>query len=116
MDKPRTLAQNSALHLGCSHIAHSLTEAGLDMKAVLKPEIDITWTTESVKEYIFKPVMKIMTSKKSTTELSKTSGEIAEIWEVIMRHLMEKHHIEYIPFPDIHEVGGYCGKKTCFKC
>ena len=96
----RTSQQNRALHKGCDLIAKSLTEAGLDMKTVLKPEIQIPWTTESVKEYLFKPIMKAMTQKSSTTELEK-QGDIEAIWEVLMRHLMEKHHVEYIEFPSM---------------
>jgi hypothetical protein len=94
----RTIPQNSALHLGLGMIAKTLNEAGLDMRKVLKPEIDIPWTLESVKEYLFRPIMKAMYHKKSTTELSKI-GEIEEIWDVLMRHLGEKHEVEYIPFP-----------------
>lgn len=97
-DKPRTGQQNRALHKGCELIAASLNGAGLDMRTVLKPEIDIPWTKESVKEYIIRPVMKAMTTKSSTTTLSKI-GEIEAIWDTVMRFLMEKHHIEYIPFP-----------------
>ena len=94
----RSNEQNNALHLGLSMIAKSLNDAGLDMKKVLKPEVDIPWTTDSVKEYLWRPVQKVMTGKKSTTELNKTN-EIDEVWEVLMRHLGEKHELEFIPFP-----------------
>lgn len=94
----RTLEQNSALHLGLGLVAKSLNEAGLDMRKVLKPEIDIPWAVESVKEFLFRPIMKIMTNKKSTKELAKT-GEMDEIWDTMMRFLGEKHQVEYIKFP-----------------
>lgn len=94
----RTALQNRSMHKGFSLVADTLNNAGLDMKKVLKPEVDIPWTTESVKKFLFKPIQKIMTGKESTTELNKVS-EIDEAWEVMMRHLMEKHHIDYIPFP-----------------
>ncbi len=94
----RTSLQNRAMHKGFGLVAETLNNAGLDMKKVLKPEVDIPWTTESVKKFLFKPIQKIMTGKESTTELNKVS-EIDETWEVMMRHLMEKHHIDYIPFP-----------------
>lgn len=94
----RTPLQNRAMHKGFGLVAETLNNAGLDMKKVLKPEVDIPWTTESVKKFLFKPIQKIMTGKQSTTELNKVS-EIDETWEVMMRHLMEKHHIDYIPFP-----------------
>lgn len=98
MGMKRTAQQNRALHKGFELVAKALTDAGLDMRAVLKPEIDIPWTTVSVKEYLFRPIVRAMTSKLSTADLDKI-GEIEAIWEVLMRHLMEKHHIEYIHFP-----------------
>lgn len=94
----RTLQQNKALHLGCQLIADALNDAGLDMREVLKPEIEISWTKQSVKEYLFRPVMEKMFIKKSTTKLEKLR-EIEKIWDVIMRHLGEKFGIEYIQFP-----------------
>jgi hypothetical protein len=94
----RTLSQNSALHLDCKLIAEKLNDAGKDMKVVLKQEIQIPWSTESVKEYIFKPIMKALYYKESTTELKKI-GEIEKIHDVIMRELGEKHGIEYHDFP-----------------
>jgi hypothetical protein len=99
----RTPTQNNALHKGCELIAKALNDAGLDMRKVIKPEIDIPWTTESAKKFLFTPVMEMMTGKKSTTKLAKT-GEIEKIWDTLMRFLGEKHHIEYIPFPKKDEV------------
>lgn len=94
----RTDTQNNALHLGFDFIAKTLNEKGLDMKAVLKEDVDIPWDTYSVKEYLFKPIMKAMFRKESTTELDKAS-EINEVWDVLMKLLGEKFEIEYIPFP-----------------
>lgn len=100
----RTSQQNRAIHLACKKLANELNLAGLDMKAVLKPNVDIPWGTESVKEFIFKPIMKARYLKQSTTELEKTTGEIQEIWDIIMRHMGEKFGIEYIPFPSQTEI------------
>lgn len=95
----RSLAQNNALHKGFQLIADTLNDAGMDMRAILKPEIDIPWSVESVKEHLYKPIMRLKTGKESTTELEKTSGEISEIWDIMFRFLSEKHGIPYIPFP-----------------
>jgi hypothetical protein len=95
----RTGNQNRAMHVGFQLIVEALTAAGLDMRKVLKPEIDIPWTPKSVKEYLFRPVMTLMTSKESTRELNKHE-EITEIWETVMRFLMQNHGIDYIPFPN----------------
>ena len=95
----RTDTQNRSLHKGFELIAKTLNDAGLDMRKVIKPEVDIPFTKESVKEFLWRPIQKAMFSKKSTTELDKVS-EIDEVWEVLMRHLGEKHGIEYIEFPN----------------
>jgi len=96
--KLRTLAQNKAMHLYFTMLADEFNQAGLDMKRVLKPSVDISWTPESVKEYLWKGVQDAMFQKKSTTELN--TDEITKIYEVINRHTAEKHGIS-IPFPSI---------------
>jgi len=97
--KLRTLLQNRASHKDWSMIAEKLNDAGLDMRKVLKQEISIPWTTESVKNFIVKPIMKAMYNKNSTTRLEKNTDEIEKLHNVIMRELGEKFGIEYHEFP-----------------
>lgn len=94
----RTGTQNNALHKGFELLADALNGAGLDMRKVLKSEINIDWETWSIKKYLFKPVMELVTGKNSTTELDKTT-EINKTWDTMFRFLGEKHGVEYIPFP-----------------
>ena len=100
-EKQRTLRQNKALHLYFTLLALELNKAGLDMKKVLKPEIDIPWTTESIKEHIWRPIQKAMTIKKSTTELER--GEVTKIYETINRFMGEKHGVS-VTFPSEEEI------------
>ena len=93
----RTNKQNKALHLSFRLLAEQLNEAGLDQRVVLKPSIRIPWDEKAIKERLFRPIMKAMKHKKSTTELDRV--EITPIWDVLMMHLGEKHGLEYIPFP-----------------
>lgn len=93
-----TRQQQKALHVGFRLIADELNNSGLDMRATLKPEVQIPWSSESVKEYLFKPVMSLAVGKESTTELDKL-GEIEKVWDIVMRFLGENHGIEYIDFP-----------------
>jgi len=95
----RTGQQNKGLHLDCKLIAEKLNDAGKDMKVVLKQEVQIPWSTESVKEYIFRPIMKALFQYESTKELKKT-GEIEKVHDVVMRELGEKYGIEYHEFPN----------------
>lgn len=65
----RTIQQNKALHLFCKHISETLNEKGLYVQDVLKMET--VWTMQTVKETVFKPVVKQLYGKDSTTKLKK---------------------------------------------
>ena len=86
------------MHKGFELLAESLNLSGLEMKVVLKQDYKLWWTPWSVKEYLFRPVMKAITGKESTRNLNKLE-EIDKIWDVIMRELGEKFGFEAIPFP-----------------
>ena len=94
-EKQRTELQNRSLHLYFTQLAEELNNSGYDMKKVLKPSVDIPWNSKSIKEFLFRPIMKIQTGKSSTTEL--TTKEIDEIYDVINRHIGEKFgiHVEW---------------------
>src|SRR3990167_1784755 len=98
--KPRTTQQNRALHLYFGLVAEELNDAGLDMRAILKPEVDIPWTARNVKEFLWRPVQKIQLGKVSTTDLA--TKEIDVVFETVNRHLA-KHGI-HVPFPNIEEI------------
>lgn len=104
MEKPRTIQQNSALHLFFEMLAQALNDAGLDQRKLLKPIIEIPWTKEAVKDQLWRPIQKAMYHKESTTELLKHE-EIDKIHEVLMRELGRIYQVEFIPFPsnDINE-------------
>lgn len=90
-EKQRTDQQNKSLHLYFTQLAETLNDAGLDMRKVLRPSIDIPWSGETIKEYLWKPIMEFQLQKSSTTEL--TTKEIDEIYDTINRHLSEKFGI-----------------------
>lgn len=96
---PMTDQQRKSIHLGFKFIADQLNEKGQDMKVILKPSVDIWWTKDSVKEYLYKPILKAYTAEKktSTTEMDKL--EPGEVWEIMMKFLGERHGVDYIPFP-----------------
>jgi len=74
MDKQRTSSQNRALHKDCSIIAEKLNDAGYDVLNTIKilMYFNIPWTTISVKDILWRPIMKRMCKKESTTELRKS--------------------------------------------
>jgi len=96
--KQRSDQQRKALQVFCRLVADSLNEAGYDMRKVLKEEIEIPWTMDSVKTHLWKPIQKAMYDKESTTELN--TEDPTKIHETLMQHLGKKLHIEYIPFPN----------------
>lgn len=87
----RTPLQNRSLHKYCTLLAQALNDAGLDAKKTLKPEIDIPWTPEMVKDLLFRPIMKAMTGKTSTTQLDTV--EPSQIHAVLDLHTSEKFGI-----------------------
>lgn len=98
VEKQRTDKQNRSLHLYFTQLAEILNDAGLDMRKTLKPEIEIPWSGKSIKEYLWRPIMKAQLNKESTTEL--TTKEIDEVFDVINRLLGEKFGL-HIDFPSI---------------
>lgn len=98
--KLRSQQQNRALHLYFEMIARTLNDAGLDMRAVLKPEVEIPWSKESVKEFLWRPVQKIMLRKESTTELERK--DIDTVFDVVNAHLA-KHGVRQ-PFPSVEAI------------
>lgn len=96
--KQRTKEQNNAIWLFMTRLAESLNDAGLDMKVVLKPQISIPWTKNSVHDYLWIPIQKAMYGTDSTTFLHKIE-QVDKVHKVLMRELAEKHEVEYIEFP-----------------
>jgi len=96
----RTPTQNNALHKYFELLADALNDAGLDMKRTLRQDIDIPWTKETIKEYLWKPIQRAQVMKGSTTELN--TSEVSKIYETLNRHLGEKTGV-FVPFPSVEE-------------
>ena len=94
----RTIRQNSALHLMFTHLAEQLNEGGLYMQKVLKPGVEIEWTPDMIKEYIWKPLQKAQTGKESTTQLERK--EVDEVFNTLVKHFGEKFNLT-LEFPSI---------------
>ena len=97
----RTQAQNRAMHLLFGMLAKELNDAGYDMKRVLRKDVDIPWQTETVKEYLWRPIQQTQLGKESTTEL--TTVEIDKVFETLNRHLGEKLGV-HVSFPSVEEL------------
>lgn len=97
----RTNKQNRALHLWIRKLVLELDSAGLDMKKVLKPEVDIPWTDDLVKQYLWKPVQKAMLGKERTRDLE--TSEVSKVYDTLNRHLSSKFGVS-VPFPEIYQL------------
>lgn len=69
----RTLLQNKAIHLWCKQIAEHLNRDKYFIQDVIK--LNTKWDITKVKEMIFKPVVKSLYLKDSTTKLNKDEFE-----------------------------------------
>lgn len=94
----RTLTQNAALHMLFTQLSDILNESGMDMKRTLKQDVDIPWTMELAKEFLWRPMQKAIVGKESTADL--TTKEIDEVFAVLQRHLNQQLNIS-ISFPSI---------------
>ena len=77
-------------------MADALNDAGLDMKKIYKPEVDIPWTKESVKEYVWRPIQEVVTKKSSTADAER--NDYSMIYDVVNRHFIDKFNIS-VPWP-----------------
>ena len=94
--KRRTNAQNNALAVYCRHLAEALNDAGYDMKRTLKQEIDIPWTEDKVRQFLWKPIQLIVINKESTTEAN--TDEYSKVYDVLNRQIATKFGVS-VPFP-----------------
>ena len=85
MKNQRTLKQNKSLHQYFRLLAEELNNAGYDMRRTLKPGVDIPWSSETVKEYLWKPIQNAQLMKQSTKDL--TTKEIDLVYDTLNRHL-----------------------------
>ena len=94
MDKPNdtklTKAQFDSLHLWLEQLAETLRAEGIDMKTLLETiKYPIIPTKDSVKELLFKPILKVLTGKDSTKDINR-KGEIDDCVDVICKALGER--------------------------
>ena len=105
-EKQRTALQNKAMHVWFGQLASAFADKGLDMREVLKEEIDIPWTSPAVKEHIWRPIQKLVCLDENDEPIESTADLTAkqciEVAEVINRHLGEKMGI-HVPWPSDYE-------------
>jgi hypothetical protein len=100
-EKIRTSQQNRAMHLMFHQLAKMLNDEGFDMRAVIKDDIDIPWSDYTVKEHLWRPVMKAYCGKDSTTKM--TTSDVDKIFDIIVKAIGERCGIT-LAWPSIDEL------------
>ena len=75
-------------------VANALNNAGLDIKKTLI--VDVSWSSHTVKEIMWKGIQKVLLNKTSTTKLTKS--EVTKVYETLNRMLAERYGV-YVEFP-----------------
>lgn len=79
------------------------------MRKTLKPEVAIPWSGKTIKEFLYRPIMKAQLGAESTTKLS--SKDIDRVYDTLNRHLGEKFGIT-VAWPSEDEVYYNRGDKS----
>lgn len=96
----RTTLQNRSIHKYCSMLADTFNNAGLDMLAVLKvKKVSVSWTMDSVKDVLWRPIQVAMFNKESTTQLE--TDQVSRVYEQLAKHLAENFNVTQ-SFPNRH--------------
>lgn len=85
MDK-RTIQQNKSIHLWCKQISDTLNKENFFIQDVIK--MNTKWDMLKVKEMIFKPVVKSLYTKDSTTKLKRDEFEL--VIDTLVRYMAQK--------------------------
>lgn len=93
----RSPRQNRALHKWLTMLADALNLAGLDQRKVLKPEVEIPWTSEATKKKLWSPIQEAMFETESTARMTKL--QVGEVEKVLSRHLAQKFSFESPEWP-----------------
>ena len=106
----RTLQQNRALWLWFTQISNKLNKDSFAIQDVIK--LNTKWSPEKIKELIFKPVIKSLYNKESSTKLLKDEFEL--LIDTIIQALATKG-IECPDFPNREDLENITYKKENLK-
>lgn len=91
----RSDIQNAALHAMFRRLSKALNDAGYDMKSDELTKKDIPWSEYTIKEVLFRPIIKHMFDAKSSNELTKE--ELADAVETLFREIGKRTGVT-VPF------------------
>lgn len=99
LGKPRTLKQNDAMHSFFTDIADRCNDAGywfIVNCSIFKKEIQVPWTQDNVKKFIWMPVQSALYPSKSESTRQLDTTEVSMVARTVMDHLSQNHSIYVI--------------------
>ena len=100
--KLRSDKQNNSLWLYFTLLATELNLAGYDMRKLIEHGVEISWTKDTIADYLWKPIQKEMFKTNSTTKL--TTEQINQIYDEVNRITSEKG--VSVAFPNVEQLFG----------
>ncbi len=100
-EKKRTDPQNSSMWLWLTQVAKICNDSGIDMVLFLEKlngEAEIPVTKNSLHERFWKPILKHMTNKESTTQMDTKEPDV--IYQTACRILSNSLGVTPPPWPD----------------
>jgi hypothetical protein len=92
----RTWRQNNTLHLLFRHMAKGLNDAGFEIPHPFKPDLEIPYSEESVKELLYKPIITMYFKVDRSTELD--TEQLSESMTILVDAVNRNTGV-YIPIP-----------------
>lgn len=85
--KSRSSNQNNGAHAAFRRLSEALNDAGYGIAHPFRPEMEIPYSEHTVKDLLFRPIIKALYDKESTSDLSPT--EMSHAFEVMMGRVTE---------------------------
>ena len=92
----RTWRQNNTLHLLFRRMAEALNDAGFEIPHPFKPDLEIPYSEESVKELLYKPIITMYFKVDRSTDLD--TEQLSESMTILVDAVNRNTGV-YIPIP-----------------
>lgn len=92
----RTYRQNRAIHLLFRRMATALNEAGFEIRHPFKPDLEIPWSEESVKDLLYRPIITSYFKIERSSLLD--TAQLSESMEILVDAVNRNTGV-YVPIP-----------------
>ena len=92
----RTYRQNRTIHLLFRRIAEALNDAGFEISHPFKPDLEIPWSEESVKDLLYRPIITSYFKVERSSLLD--TAQLSESMDILVDAVNRNTGI-YVPIP-----------------